>query len=124
MKMHDLKVWKEHYGALLSGEKMFELRLDDRNFKVGDILKLREFVPCKKCNGTGVASIGFPNNSPCSCMKDITTQRGSYTGAQMLRRVDYILKDFKGLKEGYCILGLSRLGLVEGIYASQYLSLV
>ena len=43
MAEHELKVWPEFWPALASGEKTFELRKDDRGFRAGDILWLREW---------------------------------------------------------------------------------
>ena len=42
---HELKIWPEHYDAILDGRKRFELRKADRNFKVGDTLLLKEYDP-------------------------------------------------------------------------------
>ena len=47
MKTHDLKVWKRYFEALLSGEKTFEFRKNDRGYQKGDILFLHEFDPDK-----------------------------------------------------------------------------
>jgi hypothetical protein len=44
-KIHDLKSWPEFFGPVLEGRKTFELRKNDRNFMVGDILWLREWEP-------------------------------------------------------------------------------
>lgn len=33
MKIHELKILPKYYEKVLSGEKRFELRKDDRNFK-------------------------------------------------------------------------------------------
>ena len=38
MKLHKLKILPEYYEKVLSKEKMFEIRKDDRNFKVGDVI--------------------------------------------------------------------------------------
>lgn len=40
-----MKSWPEFFGSVLEGRKTFELRKNDRNFKVGDILWLREWEP-------------------------------------------------------------------------------
>ena len=42
-KTHDLKTWKEFYEAIYDGKKTFEIRKNDRDFQVGDILVLHEF---------------------------------------------------------------------------------
>lgn len=43
--IHELKIWPEYFEAVKSGKKTFEIRKNDRNFKEGDILVLKEFVP-------------------------------------------------------------------------------
>lgn len=42
---HILKCWPEPYSMICVGRKRHEIRVNDRNFKEGDILRLREFVP-------------------------------------------------------------------------------
>lgn len=43
---HELKSWPQFFESILSGHKRHELRRnDDRNFSVGDILRLREYDP-------------------------------------------------------------------------------
>jgi hypothetical protein len=75
-KQHELKTWPEYFEAIVNGDKTFELRKDDRGFKVGDVLRLREWNPEKKF----------------------------YSGRYVLVRVKYILKDFGGLQDGYVIM--------------------
>jgi hypothetical protein len=40
---HELKTSSSMFNAIASGEKTFELRLNDRDFRVGDILVLRDY---------------------------------------------------------------------------------
>lgn len=39
----ELKIRQEYFEAVIGREKAFELRYDDRNYQVGDILVLREY---------------------------------------------------------------------------------
>lgn len=43
MKTHTLKTWPAYYEAVRSGAKTFEIRLDDRNFAIGDRLELKQW---------------------------------------------------------------------------------
>ena len=51
-KVHDLKTWPDSFQAVLDGTKTHELRPSDRDYEVGDVLHLQEFVPCERCHGT------------------------------------------------------------------------
>lgn len=42
---HALKCWPEFYTEVIAGRKNFEIRRNDRGFKVGDTLWLREWSP-------------------------------------------------------------------------------
>jgi len=70
MTTHDLKVHPQFFGPLERGEKLFELRKDDRDFQVGDWLKLREWKPAD-----------FAKATPAG-----------YTGCRVLREVSYVLR--------------------------------
>jgi len=74
---HRLKVLVPYYQSLVNREKNFELRVNDRDFKVGDTVALDEY--------TG----------------------SNYTGRGIKRKIKYVLKDCHqfGLMDGYCIFG-------------------
>lgn len=82
MDTHELKIWPEYFEKLADGKKYFEIRRHDRNFKVEDKLKLREW--------------------------DKNTQ--SYTGQESTVYITYILtsKEFEGLSPGYSALGITK----------------
>lgn len=75
---HDLKTWPVYYKRVFFGEKNFEIRKNDRDFRSGDLLNLKEWVPEKQ----------------------------EYTGRGILRKVGYILDSHEGLKEGFVIMEL------------------
>lgn len=43
--IHALKSWPDFFEAVRTGRKTFEVRLNDRDFRVGDRLQLNEFDP-------------------------------------------------------------------------------
>ena len=45
---HDLKTWPEYFIAIVLGKKTFEIRNNDRDFKLRDILHLQEWEPKTK----------------------------------------------------------------------------
>jgi hypothetical protein len=45
MRVHALKSWPAYFDAVANGRKMFEIRKNDRDYKVGDVLMLRKFDP-------------------------------------------------------------------------------
>jgi hypothetical protein len=42
--IHQLKILPEHFEKKLAGKKFWELRIHDRDFKIGDTLQLREYT--------------------------------------------------------------------------------
>lgn len=101
---HELKTWPESYNAIVKGLRKFEVRKNDRDFKVGDKLLLREFIPCKECNGTGRVQ-DYTDWISCGCIMP----HGKYSGNNRLVSVDYILqgKEF-GIMDGYCIMSITK----------------
>ena len=75
-KIHEIKIAAMYYEDVVSGKKSFELRKNDRGYKQGDKLIMLEF-------------------------KD-----GKHTGRIVNADIVYMLKDYTGLAEGYCILGI------------------
>ena len=75
---HKVKILPKYLQAVLKGEKTFEIRKNDRGYKVGDIIELREW----------------------------DLERNRCTGLCVRKKITYVLEDFEGIKEGFCILGL------------------
>lgn len=76
---HELKIWPEYFEEIRLETKKFEIRKDDRAFRTGDILYLREYLPHTR----------------------------QYTGREIKARVDYILREYVGLTEGYVAMSIS-----------------
>ena len=102
--MIDLKTHTEPFQATLDGAKTFEWRREDRPepFAVGDKLRLREFIPCERCNGTGRVFVNpdFDACSPCN------NDHGEYTGRETVREVLYILRDRFNVPSGYVVMAI------------------
>ena len=80
---HELKSWPKFFYPVWDGAKEFEVRRDDRNFKVLDSIILREHL-----------------------------DGGIYTGREVGAVITYILRsaDFEGVAPGYCVLGFRTAG--------------
>ena len=50
MTTHELKCWPRYFEPLIQGKKTAEIRKNDRDFKVGDVLHLREWDPQGKAD--------------------------------------------------------------------------
>lgn len=44
-RVHRIKVWPVYYEAIESGEKTFDLRVADRDYRIGDYVQLHAFDP-------------------------------------------------------------------------------
>jgi len=79
MKIHELKTWPAPFKAVWEELKPFEIRLNDRDFEVGDLLRLREWDP-----GTE-----------------------EFSGRNVWRKVTYILSGTMfGIQEGFVIMAM------------------
>lgn len=47
-QLHELKIWPEYFKPVMEGFKTFEVRFNDRKFKVGDYVTLKEWDKEKK----------------------------------------------------------------------------
>lgn len=45
---HSIKCWPEYFAEVETGAKTFEIRKDDRGYKIGDIVDLCEYDPERK----------------------------------------------------------------------------
>lgn len=78
-KVHQIRLGATFFDDVCSGKKSFELRKNDRGYKQGDILEMLEFAD------------------------------GKNTGRMVRVLVTYLLEDYTGLEDGYCIMATSLL---------------
>ena len=78
-KIHELKIAPEYFEKVISKEKTFKFRYNDRNYQVGDILKLKEYYNQK------------------------------YTDQSISVKITYILENFEGLKENFVVLSIEHI---------------
>lgn len=76
--VHELKCWTIYFQSILTGEKEFEVRINDRGFKVGDSLLLKEWDETKE----------------------------QYTKRQIIKRITYMIQGTMGLPENVCVMQL------------------
>ena len=78
METHELKILPKYYTEVVIGNKTYELRKDDRDYKVNDLIVLKEY------------------------------SNGSYTGNEFNVTIKHILRNCPdyGLKDGYVIISL------------------
>lgn len=82
---HELKTDPEVFQATMEGVKRFEIRLNDRDFKVGNVLRLRETKYTGKAMAEGLPLL--------------------YTGRDYFFKVSYILHGpIYGLAPGWVIM--------------------
>lgn len=77
--IHQLKTWPEQFEALFKGLKTFEIRKNDRDFQVGDVLMLKEYDP----------------------------EKSKYTERWVVGQVTCLLKDFEGIEPGYVVMSFN-----------------
>lgn len=82
---HVLKLDSKYYDASLTNAKTFEIRKNDRNFGIGDIIKLVEVNPELRDESSGLIGV---------------------TGRAHYKVITYILDDAEYLRDGYVCLGL------------------
>lgn len=84
--IHNLKIQPEYFNKVMSGEKTFEIRFNDRNYAIGDILNLYEYSSQK------------------------------FSGKKITVRVVYILDhgNFpEGIPEGYVVMSIIKVNEEE-----------
>lgn len=81
MANHELKILRSHFVAVISGEKPFEIRRNDRGFREGDTVRLREVL--------------------------IDVGGLEYTGREISKRITY-LTDYEQ-REDFVVFGLGDL---------------
>lgn len=86
MNTHKVKSWPDLFASLISGDRQFDLRRNDRGYKVGDLIVFQEYDDRKRV----------------------------FTGMELSRRITYVMdgvgvgsiEPLRGLQHGFVILSL------------------
>lgn len=62
--IHELKIFPDYFKAIISGEKTFEIRKNDRPFQKGDLLALNEWDWNNYTGNSCLVYVDFIMNSP------------------------------------------------------------
>lgn len=88
MQTHELKTLAPYWDAVSRGDKMFEVRRDDRGFQKGDLVKLHRMRP------------GAPAH--------YDTDPGTGQRRTITMRINYVLTGGQfGIQPGFVVLGLT-----------------
>lgn len=79
--IHELKIWPEFFKPVLTGEKTFEIRKDDRGYRAGDVLVLKEW-----------------------------TKQYGYSGREITVQVTYLLSGSPWTLPGYVVMSIKEVG--------------
>lgn len=106
MQLHELKIKHEYLIEVDMGRKTFELRKNDRDYQVGDLIHFVEISNQELWNGS-VPLIHYETNKIAA--------KTVYIDDNTLYRITYVLKDVPeyGLDKDYCILGIKKLKIDE-----------
>lgn len=87
MKLHELKIKHEYLVEVVMGRKTFELRKNDRDYQVGDLIR---FIDIRQSYSDGCEYV--------------------YIDKDTLYKITYVLKDVPqyGLDKDYCILAIKK----------------
>lgn len=95
MTLHELKILHEYLIDVSIGKKTFELRKNDRDYQVGDLIR---FIDVREDDSATNKNQIEPN-----------------IDENTLYRITYVLKDVDqyGLDRDYCILAIKKLDIKE-----------
>lgn len=89
--IHELKILPIHFTPIKQGDKKAEVRKNDRNFRIGDELLLKEFIP---------KDYWDPEDP----------KESEYSGEILHRKITHILNGGKfGIAKGYVVLSLTKI---------------
>lgn len=91
---HVLKAWPTYFAAVVDGRKRFELRRNDRDFAVGDVLRLVEWIP--------------------------GTSYGNATGRVFRVRVTYLAQGIFCLPPDLCVMSVEAIDIAPAMLGNPF----
>lgn len=135
IKVHELKAWPQEFYGVRKGEKTAEFRNNDRNFREGDLILLREYLPTEaEWTAAGLSweewidmswvridlKPGLPDKDENGAFIDDyrdedyiatpTVELPAYTGETELVQITHVQTGF-GIPDGYVVLSVAKVSL-------------
>lgn len=117
---HHLKCHPPYFEKIVSGTKKFEIRKNDRDFEVGDVLVLQEYEPIIYCE----CYPGEYRGNRCTICgryakgwKPISGNTDFYTGREFTVVVTYITNFPDGLRDGYVCMSIEPCTIIVRTHA-------
>ena len=79
--IHEIKIHKKYADRIIAGEKTFEVRINDRDYQVGDLIRFKQVLT----DNDTIPHVISHN----------------------VYAITYILQSIEGIKPGYCVFGIA-----------------
>jgi len=106
--MHVLKTWPAPFQAIADGRKKHEVRKADRSFKVGDVIRLREWDPERARLAGWDSRIDLETCSAAVLKAQNEAIEQGYSGRDMYVEVTYVTAPGTwGIPEDICVFSFA-----------------
>jgi hypothetical protein len=128
MNIHDLKIWPDEYSEVESGRKTADYRRNDRDYKLGDLVLFREFIPDKEAwllagkDALEWTEFWWVKLTPKAGKENVPDEEltdddyedeqtnHGLTGEELVARIMHVQTGL-GVPEGFCVLSLKRVAI-------------
>lgn len=99
-RIHDVKLDEIYWESVKTGNKRFEVRVNDRDYKEGDTISLHRF-------GFSLDPLGFPTKQYLNCFGEKASNSEAVDSLNFKITHVFHGSDDNGIKIGYVVIALS-----------------